>query len=472
MADNLTRYQLLISCPGDVVEELKIINEVVEQFNDSFSDTLGVMIQSRHWSKSSYAASGGKPQNLLNEQFVKKCDLAVAVFSTRFGTPTDEYGSGTEEEIEIMLKADKQVFMYFSNADVPRDKIDNEQLANIKAFREKYKSSGLYFTYDNTADFRELFYAHLTKHFLSLKAVNEVKSVKTPSLRIVAIQEKNLFAYFNPQPFKLDYISSNKMIDEIRKLYIEICDYKIVNAPEEEPSSEPILDFRSRVAIDDSTKSNICNIAEYLKIDMPPDFFNLGGLSGFMMNTIFQSINGSVEEEEKYDKINLLESRIRTLLGWIPFEKTYEKINCIRLAVENNGTTFDEDIEIVLSFPKNTIILPEELPFVEKFNESSVKTHTSDLFDIEITVSYLDFDSTLKKKVHYHNSNTPNSFYDFYKSDENKYRDAINTAFRDYDFFIENDADYIKINFDYLKHNTVAAFPTVLFVKDGCDSIK
>ena len=40
---------------------------------------------------------GGKPQALLNEQFVNKCDAAVAIFWTRFGSPTDEYGSGTEE---------------------------------------------------------------------------------------------------------------------------------------------------------------------------------------------------------------------------------------------------------------------------------------------------------------------------------------------------------------------------------------
>ena len=31
---------------------------------------------------------------------MNKCDAAVAIFWTRFGSPTDEYGSGTEEKIE------------------------------------------------------------------------------------------------------------------------------------------------------------------------------------------------------------------------------------------------------------------------------------------------------------------------------------------------------------------------------------
>ena len=102
MPQNVIQYDLLISCPGDIKEEIEVINRTVQKFNDQFSDTLGISIRTRHWSKNSYPQSGGKPQALLNEQFVKKCDAAVALFWTRFGTPTDEYGSGTEEEIEIM----------------------------------------------------------------------------------------------------------------------------------------------------------------------------------------------------------------------------------------------------------------------------------------------------------------------------------------------------------------------------------
>ena len=105
MAQNVTLYNLLISCPGDIKKEVTLIEAAVDEFNELYTETLGITIKTRHWSKSSYAQSGGKPQALLNEQFVNKCDAAVAIFWTRFGTPTDEYGSGTEEEIEIMLQS-------------------------------------------------------------------------------------------------------------------------------------------------------------------------------------------------------------------------------------------------------------------------------------------------------------------------------------------------------------------------------
>ena len=82
-----------------------MIEAAVDEFNELYAETLGITIKTRHWSKSSYAQSGGKPQALLNEQFVNKCDAAVAIFWTRFGTPTDEYGSGTEEEFKKMFFA-------------------------------------------------------------------------------------------------------------------------------------------------------------------------------------------------------------------------------------------------------------------------------------------------------------------------------------------------------------------------------
>ncbi|MBQ4145964.1 MAG: hypothetical protein IJD36_04995, partial [Clostridia bacterium] len=115
MSKNVTLYNLLISCPSDVKEEVELIKAAVEEFNELYAEQLDIAIKTKHWKKSSYAQSGGKPQKLLNEQIVNDCDAAVAIFWTKFGSPTDEYGSGTEEEIEIMLQSGKQVFMYFSD---------------------------------------------------------------------------------------------------------------------------------------------------------------------------------------------------------------------------------------------------------------------------------------------------------------------------------------------------------------------
>ena len=142
MPKSVIQYSLLISCPGDIKEEINCVEECVTQFNTLYSDALGIEIVTKHWRKSSYAQSGGKPQALLNEQFVNDCDAAVAILWTRFGTPTDEYGSGTEEEVEIMLSSGKQVFMYFSDKPLSPSQMNEESYKKVQAFREKYKDRG------------------------------------------------------------------------------------------------------------------------------------------------------------------------------------------------------------------------------------------------------------------------------------------------------------------------------------------
>ena len=139
MPKSVIQYSLLISCPGDIKEEINCVEECVTQFNTLYSDALGIEIVTKHWRKSSYAQSGGKPQALLNEQFVNDCDAAVAILWTRFGTPTDEYGSGTEEEVEIMLSSGKQVFMYFSDKPLSPSQMNEESYKKVQAFRENIK---------------------------------------------------------------------------------------------------------------------------------------------------------------------------------------------------------------------------------------------------------------------------------------------------------------------------------------------
>ena len=103
--EGVTIYDLLISCPGDISEYLGLLKESVESFNRVFGALNNIEVVTKHWSTDSYPESGDKPQELLNKQLVRECDAAVAIFWTRFGTPTDKYGSGTEEEIEEMLLA-------------------------------------------------------------------------------------------------------------------------------------------------------------------------------------------------------------------------------------------------------------------------------------------------------------------------------------------------------------------------------
>lgn len=109
-----------------------------------------------------------------------KCDAAVAIFWTRFGTPTDDYYSGSEEEIEKMIASKKNVFLYFSNVTVSPSIIDNEQYQKIIEYKEKFitNKKGLYWEYSSLDDFKKLFYTHLAQYFLSLPKLKKIADRK------------------------------------------------------------------------------------------------------------------------------------------------------------------------------------------------------------------------------------------------------------------------------------------------------
>lgn len=187
----ITAYDLLISCPTDVDKFVPIAKECIENFNRFMGEVNNTILVGKHWSTDSFPQSGDRPQEILNNQFVRYCDAAIVVFWTRFGTPTDKYGSGTEEEIEEMLAANKQVFMYFLDAPVSPSSLDQEQYNKVLAFKEKYKDKGVYFTIKDENEFKKLLSNHLNLYFFQKITGTEEVSIlpKAPALSISSIYQ-------------------------------------------------------------------------------------------------------------------------------------------------------------------------------------------------------------------------------------------------------------------------------------------
>ncbi|RCX19505.1 hypothetical protein DFR58_103252 [Anaerobacterium chartisolvens] len=473
MAKNVIQYDLLISCPGDIQREIDIIKEVVEQFNELYSDPLGINIRSRHWSKSSYAQSGDKPQELLNKQFVKDCDAAIAIFWTRFGTPTDRYGSGSEEEIEIMLDAGKQVFMYFSEKPITPSSIDDKQYVKVNEFKDRYKGRGLYFTYSSDEDFRKLFFAHLSQYFLILPKITELVSKARPQLKLKSVYEGQLYedAYIGKFILNSDK-DSKAMQEKILKLFSKISQNKLGSYHNLENSI--LGTFYKAVEISDVTKECIRFFAGYMKIEIADDFFNLGHLRENHLSTPTilgrgRTFEGTDAESKKYDNIITLEKAINELLNWIPIEKCFENLSCIQFLLSNEGTTFDEDIDIELEFESGTLLHHKQLPLPE---EGSLEYACNDcslaeLFGINGTALFMDYDSSRKPLNHPVSSSVPMSGYSFLSRDYvEDYKENLDDVF-EYDYYQSDSSCIVKLHIDYIKQHTVVAFPTPIFVTEN-----
>lgn len=461
LAKDITRYDLLISCPGDIDSEIEIIQNCVDDFNEMFSDETGIMLQARHWRKSSFAQSGGKPQNILNDQFIKNCDAAVAILWTRFGTPTDEYLSGTEEEIEIMLQSGKQVFMYFSNKPIPPSELDDEQHSRVKDYRKRYSDLGLYFGYSSDEEFEKMFFAHLTKYFMVKKESDDNLNQVIPKLKLRGIDYLGNIsddAYVQTLRLNSDF-TSEKVMKKAKALFKDISKIKTEKTIENlflppHIYQDPIIRF-----------------AEDNNFEIDDNFFNLGNLQ---TNKDTFSLSGSEREKEKYDLHRKLGFLIDKAYKWFPIEENFKSLQCIKLAIENEGTTFDEDIEVSLFLEKTDFVEIGEDFYVKDDMAAYLVSNANlvELLAISSAPQYLDYYSTKSETTNMSDFQDDDSFEKIIPVSEKIRGEDYQTKFKDiflkalgYVAFETEHHIQIKLKIEYLKHHSIVAFPAPVFLK-------
>ena len=178
MPKTVTGYDVLISCPGDVSPFVEILENAIGKFNNFYGRENNVILRPISWKNNAFPQFGSHPQKILDRQIVDKSDFAVAVFWSRFGTETEDYGSGTEEEIERMLGDKKQVFLYFLDKPVQLSKVDISQYTKIQAFKEKHKDKGLFFTVLSENELASAFREHLELYIDSIIHGEEFSKAK------------------------------------------------------------------------------------------------------------------------------------------------------------------------------------------------------------------------------------------------------------------------------------------------------
>jgi len=155
-------YRVLVASPSDCVHERKAIPEVISLWNALNSLQTAAILEPVLWETHARPELGERPQAIVNKQIVQRCDLLVGAFWTKLGTHTGQAESGTAEEIEEFRTANKPVLLYFSNAPVILDSVDEDQYRRLREYREKMKREGIVFNYESIAEFRELLLRHLT----------------------------------------------------------------------------------------------------------------------------------------------------------------------------------------------------------------------------------------------------------------------------------------------------------------------
>ena len=196
MSFKATVYRVLIASPGDVGDERNLIPEVINEWNTVSAASTNIILMPVKWETSTTPLLGGRPQAVINDQIVEDADLLVGVFWTRLGTNTGQAVSGTAEEIEQFVKADKPVMLYFSQSPVEPDKLDIDQFTSLKEFKDKMRLQGLTETYNGLTDFRQKFTRQLALNLNNLidsllekeKAEGREPSKKVKTIKKAAVE--------------------------------------------------------------------------------------------------------------------------------------------------------------------------------------------------------------------------------------------------------------------------------------------
>ncbi len=161
----ILKVKILVASPGDVNEERKIVEEVIEEWNIRNGDERKMVLEAVLWETHATPESRGKgegPQEPITRQIVDDCDCAIDIFWNQIGTPTPRAAGGAVEEVQRMMTILKRpVMVYFSNVPIARKELDKAQVEKLDEFKGFMKSDGLVWEYDTKDEFRTSLSRHL-----------------------------------------------------------------------------------------------------------------------------------------------------------------------------------------------------------------------------------------------------------------------------------------------------------------------
>lgn len=153
MAYSVLARRLLVSCPGDIpTTDLHVVQKTINRWNGIYGEKFGTAIIPISWGTHAAAEFGNAPQELLNSQIVDQCDICLALFANRLGTPTALAESGTAEEIMRLSEAGRYVGVLRSRREVSNIGIDTDQLKSLEQYLKSIRSKALILDYADDAD--------------------------------------------------------------------------------------------------------------------------------------------------------------------------------------------------------------------------------------------------------------------------------------------------------------------------------
>ena len=150
MAEDFVTYRVFISSPSDLGPQRLVAKQAIESLSPTY-ERRGVKIVAWLWEDQGVSELGQTAQAIITSQ-LGTYDIYIGIMGAQFGSPTERFGSGTEEEFNDALVAHRQTgkprLSFFFKEVTFTTKALNEQVIHQLGRRHKFQkvvgSLGLY----------------------------------------------------------------------------------------------------------------------------------------------------------------------------------------------------------------------------------------------------------------------------------------------------------------------------------------
>jgi len=250
--------------------------------------------------------------------------------------------------------------------------------------------------------------------------------------------------------------------DKVIALFKEAMDLHPIKA-----STPFSFSIYSPVKIGEDEQELLKEVAEHLGLVLPADFFELGDLESDHFPTVVlggAEMHGSPEAKEKYRAIHDILEMLEEIAKASPFMDGFKKARCLALAVENEGTGFDEDVRVQIALPKESILSFEDILELDEavLEYMAYGCDFDGIFGIKRGADFLAYESSCRKDRPMKLS--PQRLPGFLGGKDPDFGDVIPTLF-DFDM-VEREFDWqIEVEFDEIMQHTAVAFPELVLLK-------
>jgi hypothetical protein len=208
--------EVFISSPADVVQERKIIHNLIEEWNIINTRRKKQILRPISWEKDLYSSFGESAQSIINRQILDEADILIGIFNARLGTPTKDYNSGSVEERIRHVDKNKPAMLYFSNENIDRNSFDIEQFNKLNEFKNWCKDKSVFFEYKDMNDFSNKVRTQIGLLLNDSDYFNSVKkNEQTGQFQKIPQKQKDIIQFLSRLS---EFKDNNKLSDYINEI--------------------------------------------------------------------------------------------------------------------------------------------------------------------------------------------------------------------------------------------------------------